>query len=161
MTKEALSFLLVPDGSAARRVRRLIAEQGACSGVVVGSWPELVEWARRSYLCRRRLMTGSRSLARRLQRSRTRSGRRVSRWRPVETAGAVGSALVAVLSATDPARESRGARASQALAARPRRHLADLLRLAQALGGRLPPELAGHPGAAGGGCERRAAHDVR
>ena len=50
MTKEALSFLLVPDASAARRVRRLMAEQGARSGVVVGTWPELVEWARRSYL---------------------------------------------------------------------------------------------------------------
>ena len=50
MTKEALSFLLVPDAGAARRVRRLIAERGACTGVVVGTWPELVEWARRTYL---------------------------------------------------------------------------------------------------------------
>ena len=47
---DALQFLLVPDAGAARRVRRLIAEQGACTGVVVGTWPELVEWARRSYL---------------------------------------------------------------------------------------------------------------
>ena len=45
-----LRFLLVPDAGAARRVRRLIAEQGACTGIVVGTWPELVEWARRSYL---------------------------------------------------------------------------------------------------------------
>ena len=47
---DALQFLLVPDAGAARRVRRLIAERSACSGVVVGSWPELIEWARRAYL---------------------------------------------------------------------------------------------------------------
>ena len=48
--REPLRFLLVPDAGAARRVRRLIAERGACSGVVVGAWSELVEWARRAYL---------------------------------------------------------------------------------------------------------------
>ena len=50
MARQTLQFLLVPDGSAGRRVRRVIAEQGARSGVVVGTWPELVEWARRAYL---------------------------------------------------------------------------------------------------------------
>ena len=49
MHEQALRFLLVPDGSAARPVRRLMAEPGACSGVVVGSWPELVGWVRRAY----------------------------------------------------------------------------------------------------------------
>ena len=46
----ALRYLLAPDGSAARRVRRLLAEQGACSGVIVGTWLELLEWAYRAYL---------------------------------------------------------------------------------------------------------------
>ena len=45
-----LRFLLVPDGSAARRLRRVLAEQGAISGLVVGMWPELMEWACRAYL---------------------------------------------------------------------------------------------------------------
>ena len=60
---------------------------------------------------------------------------------PVETAVTVGAALEAVLSATDPAREPEGLDFA-GLAARPRRHIEDLVRLAQALGGRLPPELA-------------------
>ena len=30
-----LRFMLVPDAGAARRVRRLVAEQGACTGVVL------------------------------------------------------------------------------------------------------------------------------
>ncbi len=50
MDAHGLKFVLVPDASAARRVRRLIAERGACSGVVVGSWTELVDWARSAYL---------------------------------------------------------------------------------------------------------------
>jgi hypothetical protein len=33
---QALRFLLVPDAGAARRVRRLIAEQGACTDVLAG-----------------------------------------------------------------------------------------------------------------------------
>ena len=50
MNTGGIRFLLVPDAGAARRVRRLVAEQGACTGVVVGTWGELVEQARRSYL---------------------------------------------------------------------------------------------------------------
>lgn len=33
---QSCRFLLVSDGSAAQRARRLIAEPGACTGVVVG-----------------------------------------------------------------------------------------------------------------------------
>ena len=60
---------------------------------------------------------------------------------PVETAAAVERALVALLSATDPARGFEGL-SCEGLAERPRRHLADLERLVQTLNGRLPPELA-------------------
>jgi len=42
MYGQALRALLVPDGSEVRRVRHLMAERGVCSGVVVGSWPELL-----------------------------------------------------------------------------------------------------------------------
>ena len=35
MTMQHLHFLLVPDSSAARRARRALVENGACSGVVV------------------------------------------------------------------------------------------------------------------------------
>ena len=55
MHGSVIKFLLVPDGSAARHVRRLIAERGACSGIVVGTWLELMEWASRAYLVPRPL----------------------------------------------------------------------------------------------------------
>ena len=61
---------------------------------------------------------------------------------PVETAQAVERALVAVLSATDPARGSRGAQASRACRSDRGGISRICVRLAQALGGRLPPELA-------------------
>ena len=58
----------------------------------------------------------------------------------VETAAAVGSALEAVLAASEPGGDLVQLKLD-GLAERPRRHLADLLRLAKALRGRLPPEL--------------------
>ena len=47
---QAIQFLLVPDGGAARRLRRILATQSPSMGVVVGTWPELVEQARSAYL---------------------------------------------------------------------------------------------------------------
>ena len=60
---------------------------------------------------------------------------------PAETAKAVAAALVEVLSATDPLADFE-VPGLETLAARPRRHLADLVRLAKVLGERLPPDLA-------------------
>ncbi|GEM_PF-6920507 len=45
-----LKFLLVPDASTARRLRRILAERSVFSSFVVGTWTELVEWACRAYL---------------------------------------------------------------------------------------------------------------
>jgi hypothetical protein len=123
-------------------VRRLIAEQGACSGVIVGTWPELVEWARRSYLLPAPADDWDAVFAAALGELKDAFWAESFKVAPVETAGAVGSALVAVLSATEPGSELATLKL-EGLAERPRRHLADLLRLAQALAGRLPPELAG------------------
>ena len=139
---DALQFLLVPDAGAARRVRRLIAEQGARTGVVVGTWPELVEWARRAYLLPAPADGWEEVFSAALGQSKDAFWAESFKVAPVETAGAVGSALVAVLSATEPGSELATLKL-EGLAERPRRHVADLLRLAQALAGRLPPELAG------------------
>jgi hypothetical protein len=141
MTKEALSFLLVPDGSAARRVRRLVAEQGARSGVVMGSWPELVEWTRRSYLVPAPNDDWQPVYSAALAAVKDAFWAESLKVAPIETAGAVERALVDLVSATDPAGGFQAPNFA-GLATRPRRHLADLLRLAGALGGRLPPELA-------------------
>lgn len=48
--KQVVRFLLVPDAGAARRLRRLIAERGACGGVLVGTWRELLDLASKAYL---------------------------------------------------------------------------------------------------------------
>lgn len=141
MSGTVRNFLLVPDGSAARRVRRLIAERSACSAVVVGSWPELVECARCAYLVpaltddwedvfegtlgelEDAFWTASLAVA------------------PVETSEVVSSALAEILSATDPVRGVDEQRIA-VLPERPRRHLTDLLRLTKSLAGRLPRDLA-------------------
>ena len=141
MGSSALILLLVPDAGTARRVRRLIAERGARTGVVVGTWPELVEWARRSYLLPAPADDWDAVFAAALGELKDAFWAESFKVAPVETAGAVGSALVAVLSATEPGSDLATLKL-EGLAERPRRHVADLVRLAQALAGRLPPELA-------------------
>jgi hypothetical protein len=41
-----IHFLLTPDRSSARRVRRMVAENSPRLGVMVGTWTELVEQVR-------------------------------------------------------------------------------------------------------------------
>ena len=47
--RRALRFLLVPDTSAARRVRRVLATAEARSGTAVGTWHDLLDRARQAY----------------------------------------------------------------------------------------------------------------
>ena len=46
----SIHFLLTPDKLASRRVRRRVAEAGAVTGVIVGTWTELVAKARAVFL---------------------------------------------------------------------------------------------------------------
>ena len=140
MREQTLRFLLVPDASAARRVRRVIAERGACAGLVVGAWSELMEWARRAYLLPAPAEDWEHVFATALGELKDAFWADSFKVAPVETAAAVARALVALLSATDPVRGAEELR-FEGLAERPRRHLADLERLVQTLNGRLPPEL--------------------
>jgi ATP-dependent helicase/nuclease subunit B len=43
-------FLLTPDTTSARRVRRMLAERSATANVIVGEWSTLIEHARAAYL---------------------------------------------------------------------------------------------------------------
>lgn len=140
MSIAALRFLLVPDASAARRVRRLIAERSARSGVVVGTSVELLEWARRAYLLPEPADDWGTALAETLGALGDAFWAESFRVAPAETAATVERALLDVLSATDPAR-AFSADGVDRLAERPRRHILDLSRLVRALSGRLPPEL--------------------
>lgn len=140
MSSDAVTFLLVPDPGAARRVRRLVAEDRARSGVVVGTWAELLEWVRRAYLLAESVDDWDTVFGDALGSLEDAFWAGSFAVAPVETATAVERALVELVSASDPARGLVAA-GIDALAERPRRHVRDLERLVQALGGRLPPEL--------------------
>jgi hypothetical protein len=132
----------VPDASAARRVRRRVAEGRGRTGLLVGSWPELIGWARRAYLAPEpdtetfgaRLGTALGTLT---------DAFWAESWSiaPVETSAAVCAALTEIISASDPSGDIATLDVG-GLAERPRRHLGDLLRLVRALDGALPDELA-------------------
>jgi hypothetical protein len=131
---------LVPDAGAARRVRRLVVERCACDGVVVGTWCELIEWARRAYLLPEEADNWQAAFADALRTLDDAFWAESCKVAPAETAMAVERALTELVAATDPAQATL-VPGMESLEARPRRHLADLVRLVSALDGRLPPEL--------------------
>ena len=118
-----LNFLLVPDAGAARRIRRCVAAGGACGGVVVGTWGELLEWARRTYLLSELADDWETAFGDALTSLEDAFWAESFKVAPVETAEAVERALVEVLSATDPSQGLQGV-SFEGLAERPRRHLA-------------------------------------
>ena len=138
---DILTFLLVPDASAARRVRRMIAEQGACSGLLVGSWGGLIDAARRAYLAPASLTDWADGFDVALAATPDAFWTRSLEVAPVETSRAVEAALTELYGAHAVA-EPLDSEMVAGLPARPRRHLRDLIRLAESLNGRLPDDLA-------------------
>lgn len=136
-----LTFLLVPDASAARRVRRLLAERGARSGLLVGSWGALIDTAQRVYLAPTQEDGWAEVFEQALAALPDAFWARSFAVAPVETAQAVETALVQLLSA-HPVGEPFAVVRVDALPDRPRRHVHDLLRLLERLKGRLPERLA-------------------
>ena len=104
MNDMTLRFLLVPDAGAARRVRRRVAERGACGGVVVGTWPELVEWSRGAYLLPEPAGDWERVFRGELADLNDAFWAESFRATPDETASVVEAALAELVSASDPAR---------------------------------------------------------
>ncbi|MDZ7841710.1 MAG: PD-(D/E)XK nuclease family protein [Gammaproteobacteria bacterium] len=134
-------FLLVPDSGAARRIRRLLAQGGARTGVVVGTWLELVEHATDAYA----LPLRQDRWEERFQNALV--GMPDAFWAaslavaPRETAGEVEAALTGFVAASDPG-GSLHELATTALPPRARRHVDDLIALVAALDGTLPGGLA-------------------
>ncbi len=140
MHGQTLKFLLVPDSSAARRIRRIIAEPGGCSGVVAGSWPELMEWARRVYLLPAYTDDWGETFRKTLAKLENAFWSESLSVAPVETGAALKSVLVQIVSNTDPIGGVDECRLDD-LSERPRRHLSDLFRLNKLLAGHLPEGL--------------------
>jgi ATP-dependent helicase/nuclease subunit B len=136
-----ITFLLVPDRGAGRRLRRVLAEAGARTGCVVGVWHELLDLAGRAYLAPAADMGWHARLESALEEAKGAFWEESFSGAPQETMAAVADALAEVVAATDP-REPAIPAAVPGVPERPRRHLADLARLIEKLGGGLPPELA-------------------
>ena len=140
MSRQYLQYLLVPDGSAARRARRVLADRGTFSGVVIGTWPELIEWARSAYLVLGSSENRDGDFIRALEEFKDAFWAESLVAAPVETSKAIKSALIEIISSTDPMSDI-DVTGLEVLSERPRRHLDDLFRLARLLNGRLPSEL--------------------
>lgn len=141
MTEQYLQFLLVPDSSAARRVRRALAEKGARSGVVVGTWPELTEYARRAYLISDPDSDWEEKFQKALSSVEGAFWSKSFEVAPHEASAVVEAAFKQVISASNPT-GTLGILELEDLPERPRRHLEDLLQLVEVLEGNLPGDLA-------------------
>lgn len=140
MSKQILQYLLVPDSSAARRARRVLVDNGTCLGIVVGTWPELMERACRAYLVPKTTDDNDNGFRKALEEIGDAFWSESLSVAPVETHEAVKSALIQIVSATEPLSDIEIA-GLENLPERPSRHLDDLFRLAKLLEGRLPTEL--------------------
>lgn len=138
--RPAITFLLVPDSSAGRRLKRVLAEGGARIGCVVGVWRELVELAGRAYLVPITDSDWTVRLESALAETRDAFWEESLSIAPQEATAAVADALVEVVSATDP-RTPMIPTLTPGFPERPRRHLTDLARLQEALAKGQPPEL--------------------
>ena len=140
MTGQYLQFLLVPDSSAARRIRRAVVENGARRGVVIGTWPELVEYACRAYLTPRTDGNWEEQLHTALGEMADAFWAESFSVSPQETSAAIDAALAQVVSASNPI-ATFSILDYRDLPERQRQHLEDLVRLAEMLEGKLPPDL--------------------
>ena len=137
--KRALQFLLVPDASAGRRLRRTLATTGARSGIAVGTWHDLLNRAREAYFIPVPADDET-HFEQALARVDGAFWQESLGSAPTETARALRREFVDAVSASDP--ETALANVGLAgLADRPRRMMGDLKRLYRQLEACLPADL--------------------
>ena len=139
--RQVLHFLLVPDESAARRVRRALARNGGRSGVIVGTWQELICRAREAYFRPPVADWDDSDFEAALASAGNGFWSESYAVAPDETSDAVKRALASLLLATDPHREPQ-LPDPERFHGWPRRIVADLLSLQASVGERLPGDLA-------------------
>ena len=140
MGRPALHFLLVPDGSAARRIRRTLAQSRARSGVIVGTWPELLARAQDAYCVSppRGIQTAFEGA---LESAEDAFWSKSYSTAPDETERAIRNALIDLLSSTDPLQADPPTRLDD-VPSRTRQIVRELFELAASLGSNLPGDLA-------------------
>lgn len=135
-----LQFLLVPDGSTARRLRRTIASQSPCMGLIVGTWPELIEQAKSAYVIAPQASDWKAGFHNALENVTDAFWLNSFEVAPEETATEVEAALSLLLSATVPGVDIDLTNAHE-LPERPRKHVHDIVKLLRELEGLLPDDL--------------------
>ncbi len=137
--KRALQYLLVPDSSAGRRLRRILATTRARSGIAIGTWHDLLNRAREAYF-----IPASEDAETQFEQGLARVDGAF--WQeslasaPTETVRALRRDFVEAVSASDP--ETALADLELAgLADRPRRMMGDFKRLYHQLEAGLPADL--------------------
>lgn len=137
--KRALQYLLVPDSSAGRRLRRILATTRARSGIAIGTWHDLLKRAREAYF-----IPAPEDAETQFEQGLARVDGAF--WQeslasaPTETVRALRREFVEAVSASDP--ETALAELELAgLADRPRRMMGDFKRLYHQLEAGLPADL--------------------
>lgn len=138
--KQLINFILVPDSSAARRLRRILAAQTPCQGVLIGTWPELVEQAKSAYLVATQENGWRQAFHNALESLPDAFWSQSFEVAPGETADEVEAALSLLVSATQPGEQIDIKHLDQ-LADRPRKHVQDIVQLLGHLDGLLPDDL--------------------
>lgn len=138
--KQVIHFILVPDNGAARRLRRLLATQSPCQGILVGTWPELVDQAKNAYLISSQSSDWNKHFHSALENTPDAFWSNSFEVSPEETAAEVEAALSFLVGATDVGSELVIADSDQ-LSERPRKHVQDIVRFLHELDGLLPDEL--------------------
>ena len=141
-TESAIHFLLVPDSSAGRRLRRLLAEDSARSDVVVGVWRELLTLASDNALIPCPPDASWReALQHALSNATNAFWLESYEASPAETTAVIGDVYSSLLAETEPQSGLKPLAALE-LPNRAKRHLLNLCQLHDELCGSLPPELA-------------------
>lgn len=136
-----IQFLLVPDKSSARLVKRKVAEKGSKFSVIVGTWPELAEQARKAYLLPETKEQWDSKLAEAARSMTTAFWAKSREFAEVETLRSINSSLTMLL-------EGAGTTgrlitdSKKVLSDRALKHLKDLISLHNAMGNILPEDLA-------------------
>ena len=138
--QQVIHFILVPDGSAARRLRRLLAARSPRQGILVGTWPELIEQAKSAYLISPLSSDWRPRLHSALEKIPDAFWSNSFEVAPEETTAEVEAALALLVGATD-VNSGRVITDSDQLSERPRKHVQDIVRLVKELDGLLPDEL--------------------
>lgn len=132
-----IHFLLTPDKSASRRLRRIVAENTARIGVMVGTWPELVSVLRQNYYLPDPTDIWETALQTSVREITDAFWSKSMEVAEKETLAAVSGALVRLLDGTEPGK-TLSPDNSNCLPERAGRHLRDLIRLHEKMGRILP-----------------------